>query len=65
MSGRVTVGNGLLRGLFVCLFAALVAAPPAFPSQSPFFLDTHNQLGAASFDDRADDDAHGGTARFR
>jgi hypothetical protein len=40
----------MLRALFVCVFAAFVAAPPpAFSAvQSPFFLDTHNQLWAAT-----------------
>jgi hypothetical protein len=42
------MGNRLLGGLFVCAVAALVAAAPAFSSQSPFFLDTHNQLWAAT-----------------
>jgi hypothetical protein len=32
----------------VCVVAALVVAAPAFSSQSPFFLDTHNQLWGAT-----------------
>ena len=47
MSAR-SLGNRLFGGLFVCVVAALVVAAPAFSSQSPFFLDTHNQLWGAT-----------------
>ena len=42
------VGNRLLRGLLVCIVASLVVAAPAYATQGPFFLDTHNQLWAAT-----------------
>ena len=42
------MGNRLFGGLFVCVVAALVVAAPAFSSQSPFFLDTQNQLWGAT-----------------